>query len=167
MKPLHAATLQTSRYILTAVGLPDGTAKILAADGGPFEMPWPDGYESAREQVIRTARCLEKHDPTDRVDWFVYDYLEEMFARLGGKPRVLSLTDYETEADLHFLKPEEKETNTLLLHRIGNHESRWRIESHHHIAVQFRTVRLKDYMDWLAREQLENLPENRARFIAS
>lgn len=164
---LHVAPLETEDYVLTAISSPDGTAKILVAgEFIQFESPC-ENYADAKQQVIRSAELLDTITPTplERAEWFVYAHLPALLAQHGAPPSI-RLTDYETEGDLHFLKPEEATESTLLIHRIRNHEVQAMLKDEGGPVVEFRRLRMADYFEWLARNGLPNEPMNRARFIS-
>jgi hypothetical protein len=158
---MRVAPLETDDYVLTAVELPDDTGKVLVV-GDRIQLEiLTASYDEAKDQVLRTAEILDTEDTEARTD-ASEERMLELFQRFG-KPAVIRLSDFETDADLHFLKPEQ--TWTLTYHRILNHELEHRLKRRG-VAVDFHLVRLRDYMDWLAAKRLENNTVNRSRYCA-
>jgi hypothetical protein len=167
MNTLRAAPLETDDYVLTAIGLPEGGGKILVVgDNVKFETACAS-YSVAKDQIIRTAGLLDDgdHNAIDRAEWFVYEHLAALFRKFG-RPGAIRLSDFETEDDLYFLKPEDRDRTTLLYHRISNREVEAILREEKICAVEYHLVRLADYMDWLVKNHFENTAVNRARFIA-
>lgn len=162
---LYCAPVEAGDYILTALGLPDGTGRVLAHGDGcegrsvQVEMPVRD-YVSAKDLVRRTAEVLEsdKESPSGWAEWACTGLLRA--ARLNGL-RVVSIAEYESEVDLWALVQDRSET--WLEQRLRAEELVVRLE-----AAGLQVVRVAldaaDYFRWLAREGLKNDSTPRAKF---
>jgi len=81
----------------------------------------------------------------------------------SARPASVRLTDYEDEPCYFFLHPgaewgfEYQRMVTRAVQRILKRDG---------VTVRLKTIRLADYVDWLAENGLENSTETRARFIA-
>ena len=105
-------------------------------------------------------------------DQEITDYLTDamltqcnLLRSLQGAPDVVPLSVYETDHDLHTLRPEDKGQWTAATHRAAME----------HIAAALRragfpaklvTLNAAKYLRWLSREGRQNSPENRAAFVS-
>jgi hypothetical protein len=164
-RALRVGTLAAGDFLLSAIGLPDGGGKIIAVgdEFPPVEAP-AAGYDAAVAAARQTADLLARGEFWDRAEFCAGKILDLLEAHGAGRPgRVISLSDFECEEDLRFLKPEQDWT--LLYHRLGN-AAVSAILADEGVGVVLKKLNLKMYYDWLAENRLENTPENRAAFCA-
>lgn len=163
---MRVGTLDTDDFLLTAMQLPDESAKCLAVgdEFPPVECP-AENYDDAVRMTVRTAELLERGDFWERAE-FSADRIGDLLEKFG-RPEVLTLSDFESEADLKFLKTDPRDQEgTLLYHRLGNAAVKSIVEEEFGIHIEFKILNMRAYMDWLAAENKENTPESRAQFCA-
>lgn len=91
----------------------------------------------------------------------------QYLARLNLPPRLdgaqIRLADYESDADLKFLKSAHEWP--LEFHRMVNGAIARELRKRGAHVVLIK-ISMAGYFDWLAKNKFENKPENRARFIS-
>ena len=82
-----------------------------------------------------------------------------------GKPQLIKLSTYATDADLRQLRPEDGPNATIQQQRrlVDAVASALRNDGH---LVRLVTLRAVDYLKWLSDQNLPNTAANRAAFIS-
>lgn len=90
-------------------------------------------------------------------------YLERMHLPQRLEGAVIQLTDYESDADLKFLKSSDewplefhREVNAAMSKELTKRGAR----------VSIVKIRMADYFHWISKNKLKNTPANRAQFIS-
>ena len=78
-----------------------------------------------------------------------------------GQPQVIRLTVYESDEDLRLLRPEDGPDATCEQQRRMTDAVANRLRQGGHV-VKLRTLRVADYLQWLADGGLKNTAANRA-----
>ena len=166
LKGMRVGTLDTDEFLLTAMQLPDGSAKCIAVgdEFSPVECP-AENYEAAVAMTLQTAALLDKGNFWERAE-FSAARIEALLQKFG-RPEVVTLSDFESEADLKFLKAEAQEQEgTLLYHRLTNAAVKTIAEEDFEVRVEFKILNMRAYMDWLADQKMDNTAKARAQFCS-